>query len=363
MREENENLKLAIADIISATQHGNKHRLFGAVRNAAKIAGLEASAIVEESGDSTYPDNLRKGHTPGVPPSPVPLPHKKGGQEKGHTADALPCASSSLESQSSVSERQVHSRAWNACFMASRRKSASRSRCLSPRLDYGIWIDASSAVRIDEPSPFIVPFLGTGRYKFAGQVFWACTDYLISLCRVATTPYSPCEWFDHSQGRRPSPKEAEERVWSIIQHTPPMGNVRLALTLAEAQLEFRDNGHIYGDSPVSDGETATLLQQELEAEYAALGNDMSVWMDVMELERHVRRKLGNEAFGRLERAIASYNTRLPEPMGEESLTNPEVCMVVRLLVKNLAESYVCFGDGPRWRVDSVSALFDEKMIA
>jgi len=362
MREENENLKLAIADIISATRHGSSHRLSGTIRNAAKIAGLEASAIGEESCDSTYPDNPRDGLTVGASPSLVPLSHKKHGQEEGHSADALPCTSSSLESQPNVSERQVHSRAWNPYSTASRRKSGSRSGRLSPRLDYGIWIDASSAVRVYDPSPAIVPFLGTGRYKFAGQVFWACTDYLISLCRVATKPCSPCEWFDNSHGHRPSPKEAEARVWNIIQHTPPIGSVRLALTLAEAQLEFRDNGHIYGDSPVSDRETVTLLQRDLEAKYAALGKDMSVWMNVMELERHVRQKLGNEAFGRLERAIAAYNTRVPGPIGEESLANPEVCMVVRLLIKNLAESYVCFGDGPRWRVDSVSALFNENMI-
>jgi hypothetical protein len=43
-------------------------------------------------------------------------------------------------------------------------------------------------------------------------------------------------------------------------------------------------------------------------------------------------------------------------------SDPEVPKIVRLLLKNLAESYICFGDGPRWRADRVYALFSDKII-
>lgn len=31
--------------------------------------------------------------------------------------------------------------------------------------------------------------------------------------------------------------------------------------------------------------------------------------------------------------------------------------LLRLLIQNLAESFICLGDGPRWRADLVGSLF------
>ncbi|KAI1818070.1 hypothetical protein GGS20DRAFT_388176 [Poronia punctata] len=362
MREQNESLKLAISRIVNAAQQGSRQTLFNAIRDAGDIAGINASAITDKSSDSgsfddsTIADDAAKGFEPVSP--------ENHGLEEDNTTNSSPSTPSRWDNRSNTTERQVHSRAWAASCAALKRKTASRSsRGLSPRLDYGIWIDASRAVRVSEPPPLIAPFLGKGQNTFAGQVFWACADYLIALCRVVTTPRSPCEWFDRQPEKRPGPREAEQRVWSIIQHTPPIGNIKLALTLAEAHLEFREHGHIYGDSPVSNGDTNTLLQRDLEEQYAALGMDMSAWISVRELETHVRQKLGGEAFARLERAIAAHNSKTIDPTCQGLLSSSDVCQIVRLLIKNLAESYVCFGDGPRWRVDSISALFDENMLS
>ncbi|GAW23870.1 hypothetical protein ANO14919_134470 [Xylariales sp. No.14919] len=319
-RQENERMKAAIADIVKTTQRGSdRSSLLKAVRAAADVAGVDVSGLDEEDGEervtAVMPDTDAGG--------PKPLENETGGYTP------------------------------HSCFASTLSQSSGR---LSPRLDYGIWVDPRRAAAVSRPPTEIIPFLGAGRYTFSGQLYWACTEYLISLCRVVTTPQSTALWFTCDPRSRPSPREAETRLQTVLQHSPPIPSVRMAQALAEAHREYRDRGYFDGDSPACNAEIGTLLRQEVEAPYVAHGRDLSVWMNITELETHMRRQLGAEAFSRLENAVtASCTSKTSKPVDED------VRAVVRLLIKNLAESYTCFGDGPRWRTDCVSALFSEKV--
>ncbi|KAJ8112916.1 hypothetical protein ONZ43_g5278 [Nemania bipapillata] len=220
------------------------------------------------------------------------------------------------------------------------------ARPLSPRLDYGIWVDARSAVRVSKPPVEIIPFLGAGRYTFAGHLYWACTDYLISLCRRVTAPHSPSlpsPWLDGHSPARLTSRQAEDRIWIVLQHSPPVPSVRLAQALAEAQREYRDTGYMQGDSPACNEGIGALMRQEIEADYLARGQDLAAWMTIAELERHVQRQLGSEAFSRLEKAIAAPS----KAMDSDLVPGVDANAIIRLLINNLAESFICFGDGPR----------------
>ncbi|KAI3325215.1 hypothetical protein HD806DRAFT_521518 [Xylariaceae sp. AK1471] len=362
IQDENRRLKAAIADIVRATQHSDRYTLLGAIRDAAGVAGVDASSLDEAAYDNDLiekPVIRERSAMVRSSTSPLSLSLETCRREERSRSDTSSSKSSSAspitKTWSNTSESQSYYSSWRSSLGAS-----IPTHC-DPRLDYGIWVDASSAVRISKPPPDIVPFLGSGRYTFAGQLYWACADYIVSLCRVVTTPRSPSSWFSDQTGDRPNPKEAEDRLWHALQHTPPVGSVRLAQALAEAQLEFRDKGYIYGDSPASNENTGTLLRQEIEAAYVARGQDLSVWMNITELEKHMRRQLGSQAFSRLERAMADYNKTSPKAMDDGPAADPDVRMIVRLLMKNLVESYTCFGDGPRWRADCVSVLFGENM--
>ncbi|KAI0904594.1 hypothetical protein F4823DRAFT_186691 [Ustulina deusta] len=328
-RAENEKMKAAIAEVVTATRSSDRLGLLRAVRAAADAAGVDASGLDEGDGEEAVEIGDRnamvRASIEGDGPARAPEIRQTG--------------SKSLVNQT--------------CSDVSRSCSASTSGRMSPRLDYGLWIDPSRAVRVSKPPAEIIPFLGAGRYKFSGQLYWACTEYLVSLCRAVTTPHLPSPWFNCQPERRPTPREAEDRLWRILQHSPPIPSVRMAQALAEAVCEYRDCGYMQGDSPACTEGLCTLLREQVEAPYVERGMDLSVWMTVTDLERHVQQQLGSEAFSRLEKTITVCCTT------NSSSVDREVRTVVRLLMKNLAESCTCFGDGPRWRADSISALFSE----
>ncbi|KAF2970724.1 hypothetical protein GQX73_g2771 [Xylaria multiplex] len=340
-RQENERMRTAIAAIVRATQCGSdRSSLLRAVRAAADVAGVDASGL--DDGHRDEENTPEPGEREAVIRTSTEI---EGGND--------PSGASAPQTRREDSAYSVNQIRGHASRPFSANTASPPSGRLSPRLDYGIWVDARRAVAVSKPPTEIIPFLGAGQYTFSGRLYWACTDYLISLCRVVTAPHSPSPWFTcQSGGHPPSPGEAESRLWKLLQHSPPVPSVRMAQALAEAQQEYRDRGYIDGDSPACNPEIGTEIRQQIEATYRAHGRDLSVWMTLAELEMHVRRQLGVEAFARLESTItASCITPPPKAVDQD------VRAIVRLLIKNLAESYTCFGDGPRWRVDSISALF------
>ncbi|GAP87548.2 hypothetical protein SAMD00023353_0900070 [Rosellinia necatrix] len=377
---ENERLRATIAEIVTAARRRDGNSLLAAIRAAADVAGVDASDLMGRDRQENKPvaaepkSDERSGsdERPGSDGGGVPI--KPGVHTRSDTSPRRP---QWLENEHEYSPDSL----------AMRAPPPQPSGRVSPRLDYGIWV--GSGLRVTKPPVEIVPFLGAGRYTFAGQVYWACADYTISLCRLVTSPHAPpSPWFDHhshshsrptttSPPPRLTPREAEDRIWAVLRHSPPLRNVRLAQALAEAQRAFLDTGALGGDSPAAcDAEIGPRLRRAVEADYRARGADPGAWMTLAELDAHVRRRRGRAAFARLEAAIAvavagrdGVVTGVgmgmgphpdPDPDPETGLSDPRE--IVRLLIRNLAESYICFGDGPRWRADCVTTLFSETMV-
>ncbi|KAI0205334.1 hypothetical protein F4808DRAFT_280908 [Astrocystis sublimbata] len=329
-------MKAAIADIVKAA--GDDHPELGlhdAIRVAADVADVDASVLDKEKMKAVAV--ARAGHG-SFPPRRV-LEKKPMSSVNGLRG--------ALESNS-VDTRQTSGR-------------------FSPRLDYGIWVDAGRATSVPTPPILLMPFLGAGRYTFAGQIWWACVDYMTSLFHHATSAHAPATWLSDIS-HSPSPREAEVRVWDLLQHSPALHNLSLAQALAEAARSWRDVGWLSGDSPEvlhGDGwdDVSTLLGKKVEADYASRGDDLSAWMTIPELEGHMRCQLGAAAFERLERAAIAVAAVNSPDIGIEvtAFHNEEVKALTRLLMKNLAESYMCFGDGPRWKADHITSLFIEQI--
>ncbi|KAI0517500.1 hypothetical protein F5B22DRAFT_107936 [Xylaria bambusicola] len=312
-REQNEKMKTAIATIVRATQRSDQDGLLEAVRAAADVAGVDASGlnVVEKT---MCEEDTRQGSSV-----------SSSGRSTRSNMQPL---------KIEIPVNQVYSNSskpWS--------RGSTLAGRLSPRFDYGIWIDTPA------PPAFIMPFLGEGRYTFRGHLYWACTEYLIALCRAITTPQSPALWFSCQPGSCPTPQEAEDRVWTHIQHWPAVENVLMLQSIAEKQVYYRDYG--YSDATCSELGACPLGGQV---------DDLDIWMSITDVEKHVRRQLGNDAFSRLERTIEVCCVRK-----SQNAMSEELISVVRLLMKNLAESFICFGDGPRWKTDAVSTLFKDMM--
>lgn len=214
---------------------------------------------------------------------------------------------------------------------------------MNPRSDYGLWFDTYRFMRIDDPPLDIVPYLGRGEATFAGRLFWACGEHLLDMCQKA-------EFYARANPR--AAREANERIWNMVQHSPPLHNTRYIIALAEARREFRDRGYIEGNNPAGELDSAEVLQQHVLADYESRGQDMAGWLSPITVELELRKRLSREGSKRFEKALQLWDSKPTQnPLGE----------VLQSLIQNLAFTFVCFGDGPRWRADRVSAIFGGDM--
>lgn len=347
-------MKAAIADVVRAAQRSDRHGLLEAVRAAAGAAGVDASGLNENESENEVHKVVRQGQESAI--------YRSGGGggsggEEGIHGDNSSIQGDGLrtepeESTSITQQTRLHfpavsypcssndaSQLWSTSTLAG---------CLRPRLNYRLWVNV-----LPQPPAVVMPFIGAARYTFRGHLYWTCTEYLLALCRVVTMPHSPPLWFTCQPGRScPTPQEAEHRVWTHVRHTPAVPSVGVLQAMAEEQKGYS----------VLDYESSDTVARHEEPGSNSLGRaveeerhgDPSMWMSITELERYVRRQLGSDAFSRLERTIGDC-CMLKSSKG----VNEDLISIVQLLMKNLAESFICFGDGPQWRTDAVSTLFQD----
>ncbi|KAI1377160.1 hypothetical protein F4677DRAFT_444964 [Hypoxylon crocopeplum] len=327
-RDETQKLKAAIEEIVRAAGHNDHPELLRAIREAAETAGLDAQPLlVNDSGGDTEDSTIARTS----PPLPEP-------RDLVSVSGNSPLRTTDTPQEMAIPNIQTE------CWLNDRAQTPPETGValgwMSPRLDYGLWFDTCRFVRTEEPPQDIVPYLGKGKNTFAGRLFWTCVDYLLKLCRKA-------ESYERTNPRLA--KEVKEKIWSMIQHSPPLHNVRYILALAEARLEFRDRGYIEGDNPAGDSDSAKLLFGHVIADYTSRGEDTTVWLSPIEVECELRRRLSHSSFSHLEHALQLWDTNQGKgPLAE----------VVEPLIQRLVCNSICFGDGPRWRIDHVSAILN-----
>ncbi|KAI1260439.1 hypothetical protein F5Y18DRAFT_253278 [Xylariaceae sp. FL1019] len=340
MRDENQRLKDAIAQIVNKTRQSDRPALIEAVRAAAGIAGVDAATSGKELEDTDGVANL------------VTMNNGRVAQESN---EILPLHSMRRNAKGA----RAHGSAVRLTADASPAEISLPLGPLSPRLDYGIWLDSTRAVNICKPPQQIEAYIGEGQHTFAGQLYWACADYMLELCRIVTMPYAPSPWFRDAPSTRPDAREAEERVFQRLRHSPRLANVRLAQALVEAHTEFRDHGYVLGDSILA-ADPSQRLAEAVEQDFAARSEEMESWLDVPKIESYLRRQLGAEAFSRLNKFMVRQATACPLEHTQE--LDLEAHKIIKLLIKNLAERYTCFGNGPRWPAECVAVMlrFDQR---
>ncbi|KAI1652409.1 hypothetical protein F4813DRAFT_321371 [Daldinia decipiens] len=307
-RNETQRLKEAISKIVRVARHDDRPELVKAIQEAAGMTGLDEDIVAElcdEGGNQTKRiTKLSHTNTQGIPPSI--------GARSGWI----------LKSQDSTTLGRGTDIGW-----------------MSTRLDYGLWFDTTRFIRVDQPPSDIIPYLGKGMSTFAGRLFWACGELLLEQCRRA-------ELYAHTNPR--VAREAREVIWNMVQHSPPLHNVRYIIALAEARREFRDRGYIEGDNPAGEIDSALILQEQVMNDYKSKGQDTTGWLSPMAVELELGKRLSLESSRQLDQVLQIWDSNQVE--------GPLLDMIQSLIWK-LAASYICFGDGPRWRVDRVLALF------
>ncbi|KAI1824122.1 hypothetical protein F4861DRAFT_277298 [Xylaria intraflava] len=355
-REENMKMKAALESIVRAAQRGNEPCIINAVRTAADVAGIDASGLGERvyKGVAREIADCETNAIIAASPNSLQL-------ETSRRADQTEDGDSSdtpfgPENSVNFPENHDDGRHWQCSTTTlTSRSQLLQSAHLDPRLDCVRFSPSPGPLQASPPPRRI-------QHTFIGQLYYACTNYFIALCNLVTEPYAVTPWFEDQPNPYPSQKEAENRLWSLMQHSVPLNGVCRARALAEAHREFLDTVYTEDDCNADMRRIDIQLRRLFEADLESRGFTSGTWMTIHGLEGHVRRRLGSEAFSRLEQAIEYYNTNPRRTAAENSEACAEVRLIVRLLIRNLAESYCCFGDGPCWRVDSISALFSEMSL-
>ncbi|KAI1767872.1 hypothetical protein GGR53DRAFT_49456 [Hypoxylon sp. FL1150] len=331
-RNETQRLKAAIGEIVRVACSDDRPELLHVITEAAAVAGLDTRGYGNGEED--------KELTVANPTSPLPV-----SRNTNFTNEALPTkigSDSPLQNSHDSANGRANWKLDNQ--MAALQEHRMILGHTSPRLDYGLWFDTSRYIRLNDPPQDLVPYLGKAKDKFASRIFWACGDYLLSLCRS----------IESNTSRNPrAAREATEKIWSMVQHSPPLHNVRYIRALAEARAEFRDRGYIEGNNPAGEVDSAKNLQNLVTEDYESRGEDATTgWLTPPDVERYLRNRMSQESFKHFELVLELMDT-----VQEEC----PLTALVRSLIQDLGSSFICFGDGPRWQPERVSAIFSGKI--
>ncbi|KAI1206367.1 uncharacterized protein F4807DRAFT_453538 [Annulohypoxylon truncatum] len=333
----NQRLKAAIEKITKVARSDDRPELLQAIREAAEITGSDAWWLGENN------DGRDEGETATTelsPSSSYPLPY---------AGTPLPIGGAQLIGTTSTNQGVAQGAFPHLDSCADMRQNSEKSTSfdtgltlerVGPRLGYGLWFNAERFVRIDNPPLDIVPYLGKGMKTFAGRLFWNCGEYLLNLCRRAEA---------YSNTDPLVAREANEKIWNMVQHSPPLHNMRYIIAMAEARHEFRDRGYIEGNNPAGEADSAELLHELVLADYKKRGDDTAIWLSASGVENELRRFMSDGLCERLERVLENWD------LGRQA--GDPLAKMIQSLIHTLSSSFICFGNGPRWRADRVAAMF------
>ncbi|CAI6098890.1 unnamed protein product [Clonostachys chloroleuca] len=198
----------------------------------------------------------------------------------------------------------------------------------------GIRLDPFHYMSISLPPEDIVPYLGAGSNTFAGRLFWFMLE--------------------HSQGRcQNSHEEPREFHQRIVGHSQAMEGVSLsfAQTMVEARLQHRRTGFVAAEiASAAELDLAMVICTKVEEDYEKKGDSMTQWMSCQAVEKHIQEILGEDTFTKLQGAFLENGHLF-------------VKKEVEKLYRKLYDTFVCFGDGPRWTIDTVNELVFEWILS
>ena len=311
LKQQHENLRSIVERIVLAQRDNDQTSLNHAIVEAGKAVGVEVGACSQ----STIPDCPKDTHTSLDPRSSSGI----------HTSPSVLLDTA----RPGESVRRSH------------------SGRLSPRLDYGLWLDPDRFLKIFEPPTDIRPYIGPGMYTVAGHIAWACLDYGHACLREAIMMIEMHDGMHRGDlGSSLPPGSAARRAFDLsLRHSKPLHDITYIMALVEARMEFRRLGYMQSDSSGADESTRQIMEERVSGELHSKGVKMDQWWSALEIEAHVRQRLGILEFSAFQTALCNQEAT------ETQLMMP--------LAQTLAHRGVCFGDGPRWNAVHVMTLVSE----
>ncbi|KAI0101132.1 hypothetical protein F4814DRAFT_106197 [Daldinia grandis] len=308
VRNQNRRLKNAIEKLVNITRGDEHPELLNTIFDVAEAAGIDAKK--PDTQDIAVQRILKD-----VTKNKQALMSTSGDGEEDIVVRGV---------SRDVIQRASHKEDYGFSF------TSSLGSLPSPqRLTCGIWLDHQHYMRVSIPPDDIIPYLGPGSKTFAGILFWSIMDHAQKKCTRSHTEATTSliqRALDHSTATE---------GWTVT----------YIHAMVEARQEYRRTGSISAQyAPAAERDLPNLMRDRIDADYHARGIDPNQWLSAAGIEVRVKSMIGNDSFAILETAAKGE--------GNISLRDSLETMKCKL-----AENCVCFGDGPRWSVDVVDALF------
>ncbi|KAI0166973.1 hypothetical protein GGR52DRAFT_556318 [Hypoxylon sp. FL1284] len=312
VKEQNGRLRRAVERLVGATRGDESPELLRSILHVAEAAGVDV-----DGGAGQHPlqaDAARAAQTQTATAGPKPAKHVR--TPPAHAEDDVVISATTRDYAASSPQAPSNPPARLAC---------------------GLWLDDQHYMRISVPPGDIVPYLGAGARTFAGLLFWALMEQVRG---------------DLSRGGGDDNRRDFEVVTarSLTHSRATRGwAVRYVEAMVEARLEFRRTGSISQRlASAAEPDLGFVVRDRVAADYRARGVDPDqVFVSTAGIERRVRGMVGDAAFRVLE-AVAR---------GESGKGGDEQSRLYEVVKRRLQDSCICFGDGPRWSVDTVDAIF------
>ncbi|VUC26883.1 unnamed protein product [Clonostachys rosea] len=198
------------------------------------------------------------------------------------------------------------------------------------RVDYGVWLDPLHYTKVSLPPEDIVPYLGPRANTFAGRLFWFIMEH------------------GHVKCDRPHPDQTVMKK-RVLGHAKAMEGIRAPFinAMVEARIQYKQTGEIgHENAAAGEADLATAVHGHVMEEYQATGRDPTLWLSCLSVEKHIRSMVGDDALDSLD-GSSGY---VMEPF-HHSLLEGIQC--------RLYDTFVCFGDGPRWTREIVNQALQE----
>jgi hypothetical protein len=333
LKEEHEKLKNLVGEIVQSAGVDDAEQLRAAIVQAGKAAGVDLSSL--DAGDKKKDSSRRKTFEE----LSASLRPSMAGLSTGHTLYtdttlAPPLSRVEWEAVSGYDEQTTQILHPTAVY-----NPYGQSGHMSPRLDYGLWPDQDRFPRVFLPPDDIVPFLGARMNTFAGYIAWACLEYAYSCLRKAI-------WKHRAAERHLLPPGVAARTF-LSQSLRPSKQLHVVAYIAarvEARLEFRELGYIRGDNPAVNIEYDQMIARRTLQSFLDKEVELDQWWLVSDIERYAIEKIGVARFAVFQAALGR---------GEATYIQ-----ALRPLTRALAQSFVCAGEGARWRADHVITVVD-----
>ncbi|KAI1205567.1 uncharacterized protein F4807DRAFT_464653 [Annulohypoxylon truncatum] len=347
LEEENQRLRKAISDISDAARQSDV-ALSLAISNACKVAGLPASETEDpptltSSEDSGWSSNDDTANIAPVSLAPVSLDDDNilnyliPSYDDKEVVDDWSQFFPTGDSGAYVSPTNLEMFD-SGIDMATSSTLPSLGPPLNATDISTFTFEPDRAIHLTNPPPDIMPYMGEGAYTLAGQMYWAAMAFGFQAIKAIISTSTP-------------PPAAIDTVSDIFTHTLKHVALPKIMYLMHARLAFRRYGYFHLASDENweaikaflDPSGPSKMHAALAESLQRAGVRKDDYLDPLDVERRLRSRF-RDAYPVFEAALR----------GRALAAEHVACM--RRLMRAVSRQSLCFGDGPRWRPESVDAL-------